>query len=400
MTQLADRWGLDPVYFWMRDSWRPDHPVEIGANGIVHVYGHAECTAVYSDPRTYSSNVEALLLGEAAEGEALTEGALSAADPPKHTKMRKIVSRAFTPNMVAGLAPQITKIAHELLDAAGGRESLELVGEFAYPMPVIVIADLLGVPRSDHALFKQWVDQIVAAEGEVSVESEGLRRDDENVAAAVGQVPELLDYLRGHIADRHSNPREDLLTKLVEAEVDGERLSEATVVIFARELLVAGHLTTSATIGNMVLCLDALPEQMSRLRENPGLAPGMIEETLRFLTPLAGAGRATAADAELAGVKVPKGSFVRLWLGAANRDERQFARPGVFDPDRDPNPHLGFGRGIHFCIGAALARLESRIGVNILLDRFPKLRTDPDNPVEFRPSEDVLGVTKLPMLAS
>jgi cytochrome P450 len=400
MTELADRWGLDPVYFWMRESWRPPDPVRIDDNGVVHVYGYAECVEVYSDPMTYSSNVEALLLGEAAEGESLTEGALSAADPPKHTKLRKIVSRAFTPKMVAGLAPQITKVAHELLDAAEGKERLELIEDFAYPLPVIVIADLLGVPRSDHALFKKWVDQIVAAEGEVSIEDTEARREDATVAAAVGQVPELIEYLRGHVAERRRQPRDDLLTKLVEAEIDGDRLSEAAVVIFARELLVAGHLTTSATIGNMVLCLDAHPEQMARLRADPNLAPGVIEETLRFLTPLAGAGRACVADTELAGVKVPKRSLVRLWLGAANRDEREFARPHVFDPDRDPNPHLGFGRGIHFCIGAPLARLESRIGVNILLDRFPRLRTDPDNAVEFRPSEDVLGVTKLPLLTS
>ncbi|MFE5123446.1 cytochrome P450 [Streptomyces sp. NPDC056669] len=400
MTELADRWGLDPVFFWMRDDWRPDAPVEIDDNGVVHVYGHAECAEVYSDPKSYSSNVEALLFGDAGHGEALTEGALSAADPPKHTKMRKIVSRAFTPRMAAGLAPQITKVTHELLDAAADKEGLELVGDLAYPMPVIVIADLLGIPRSDHTLFKQWVDQIVVAEGEVSIESVDVHREDANVAAAVGQVPELIEYLRGHVAERRRRPQDDLLTKLVEAEIDGERLSEAAVVIFARELLVAGHLTTSATVGNLVLCLDAFPEQMARMRANPDLAPGMIEETLRFLTPLAGAARASVADVELAGVKVPEGRLVRLWLGAANRDERQFTNPHVFDPDRDPNPHLGFGRGIHFCIGAPLARLESRIGVNILLNRYPQLRTDPDNPVEFRPSEDVLGVTKLPLLTS
>jgi cytochrome P450 len=399
MTQLAERWGLDPMYFWMRDGWRMDDPVDIDDNGVVHVYGWAECVEVFGDPATYSSNVEALLLGAAPEGEALSEGAMSAADPPKHTQMRKIVSSAFTPRMVAGLAPRIADITHELLDAMEGKEAPELIEDFAYPMPVIVIADLLGVPRSDRTLFKQWVDRIVTAEGEVSIEdAANLRRDDDNVVAAMGQVPELIEYLHQHIAERRRRPQQDLLTRLVQAEVDGFRLSDAAVATFARELLVAGHLTTSATLGNLVLCLDAHPDQMSRLRTDPALAPGAIEETMRFLTPLAGSVRASVSDAELGGVKVEKGRLIRLWLGPANRDERQFARPDVFDPDRDPNPHLGLGRGIHFCIGAPLARLESRIAVNTLLERFPEVRVDPDRAVEFRPSEDVLGVTKLPVI--
>ncbi|MGW6015344.1 cytochrome P450 [Streptomyces sp. NPDC055210] len=399
MTQLADRWGVNPAYFWMWDRW-PERPVEIDDSGVVHVYGHAECVQVYGDPKTYSSNVEALLLGEAEEGEALSDGALSAADPPKHTKMRKIVSRAFTPKMVADLEPRITKITHELLDAAEGKDGLELVEDLAYPMPVIVIADMLGVPHSDRYLFKRWVDQIVTAAGEVTVETAGVQRDDADVVAAMGQVPELMDYLRRHVVERRSKPQDDLLTKLVEAEIEGEHLSESAIVNFARELLVAGHLTTSATIGNMLLCLDAHPQQMARLRADPGLAPAVVEETLRFLSPLAGSVRATVADTVLAGVKVPARSLVRLWLGAANRDERQFARPHVFDPDRDPNPQLGFGRGIHFCIGAPLARLEGRVGVNVLLDRFPKLRTDPDSTPEFMDLEDVLGVSKLSMLTT
>ncbi|MFD7054931.1 cytochrome P450 [Streptomyces mirabilis] len=398
MTQLADRWGLDPAYFWMRNGWRPARPVEIDAAGVIHVYGYAECVEIYGDPKTYSSRVEALLLGDNGVDETLTEGTLTQADPPRHTKLRKAVSRAFAPQTVAGLAPRITEIVHELLDAAAGRESLELIADLADPMPVIVIADLLGVPPSDRELFQKWGHQMIAAAGEVPVEFGDAQRDDVDVAAALGHVPELFDYLREHIVERRRKPREDLLTKLIEAEIDGARLSENAVMNFATELLIAGHTTSSAALGNMVLCLDAHPEQMARLRDNPGVAPAMFEETMRFLGPIAGSARATVADVELAGVDVPKGALVRLWLAAANRDERQFARPEVFDPDRDPNPHLGFGRGIHFCIGAPLARLESRIAMNALLDRFPQLRTDPDRPAEFRRSEDVLGVTKLPLL--
>ncbi|QEV22005.1 cytochrome P450 [Streptomyces alboniger] len=402
MTQLADRWQVNPAFFWMWGH-RPEQPVKVDESGVVHVYGHAEILEVYGDPRVYSSNVEALLFG-APEGETLSEGALSAADPPKHTKLRKIVSRAFTPKLVADLEPRIAEVTGQLLDRAEDQGRLELVADLAYPMPVMVIADMLGVPRSDRDLFKQWVDTILTAAGEVNVEDAvkdgagGTQREDEDIAAAMGQVPELMEYLRAHAAERRVTPREDLLTRLVEAEVDGERLSDNQVVNFSRELLVAGHLTTSATIANMLLCLDAHPEQFARLRANADLIPGAAEETLRFLGPLAASVRATAEDTELAGVKIPGKSLVRLWLGAGSRDERVFERPDEFDPGRDPNPHLGFGRGIHFCIGAPLARLESSVCLRMLLDRYPGLRADPDQRPEFLGLDDLLAVSKLQML--
>jgi cytochrome P450 len=403
MTQLADRWGVNPAFFWMRGH-RPEEPVTVDEAGVVHVYGHSEILEVYgADPKVYSSNIEALLFGEAAEGEAHSEGTLSAADPPKHTKLRKIVSRAFTPKLVADLEPKITEVTNQLLDEVAGKERLDLVADLTWPMPVMVIADMLGVPRSDRDLFEQWVNTIVAASGEVSLEdasdiSADKRREDADVTTAMGQVPELMEYLRMHAAERRTKPREDLLTKLVEAEVDGERLSDNVVVNFSRELLVAGHLTTSATIGNMTLCLDAHPEQLARVRANPDLIPGAVEETLRYAGPLVGSARATAADTELAGVKIPKKSLVRLWLGASGRDERVFDRPHEFDPGRDPNPHLGFGRGFHVCIGAPLARLEARIGLRLLLDRYPTLRTAPDEQPEFLAVDDLLAISKLVML--
>ncbi|WP_282791992.1 cytochrome P450 [Streptomyces sp. CC224B] len=399
MTQLADRWGVDPAYFWMWDR-RPDAPVEADTNGIVHVYGHAECAEVYGNPAVYSSRVEELWCGRAPtpEEEALAEGVLTETDPPLHTKLRKLVSRVFTPRMVAGLEPGIVKLAQELLDAAVGKEKLDLVEDFAYPLPMIVIADMLGVPHSDRALFKQWVDRMAAAAGAFPVEAGGAGQGGDDVAVALGRVPEMLAYLREQVAERRVKPREDLLTKLVEAEVDGERLSEAAVVNLARELLVAGHGTTALTLGNALLCLDAHPAQQARLRADPGLAPAVVEETLRFLGPIAHAPRAAIMDTELAGVAVPEGTMVKLWLGAANRDERRFDRPHVFDPDRDPNPHLAFGRGIHFCLGAPLARLESRIGLTMLLDRYPTLRTDPEDPPEFMAVDGVLGPSRLPLL--
>lgn len=396
MTELADRWGLNPAHFWMWDR-KPEWPVKTDENGVVHVYGYQEVVDVYSNPAAYSSNVSAAFLGDAEVEDGFNEGTLLQQDPPEHTKLRKLVSGVFTARMVAALEPRITAVTSELLDAAadGAGFELELVDALTYPMPVIVIAELLGVPQSDRALFKGWVDRMVAAAGAMTASEGDQQMEDADVAAAMRHVPELLDYLRQHVEERKTTPRQDLITKLVQAEVDGERLSDAAVVNFANELLVIGHATTSALLGNMLLCLDARPDHMARLRRNPGLVQGVTEETLRYMTPVTGSYRVASTDTELAGVPVPKGSLLTLWLGAANRDERQFDRPHVFDPDRTPNPHLGFGRGIKFCIGAPLARLEARIAVNLLLERFPKLYVHPDVPPEFLPVDNTIGVTKL-----
>lgn len=209
------------------------------------------------------------------------------------------------------------------------------------------------------------------------------------------QVRHLTDYLGEHVEDRRRNPRADLITRLVEAEVDGERLSHTEVANFAVLLLIAGHLTTTMLIGNTVLCWDAHPHHHALARTDRSTVPAMIEESLRLLSPFASLGRVSTTETELGGQSIPADQLVMVWIGAANRDPRQFLSPDVFDPARDPNPHLGFGRGIHFCIGAPLARLEGRVALNQLLERFPKLAVDPDQPPEFQPNPNMTGVRKL-----
>jgi hypothetical protein len=391
MTNLADTWGINEAQFWLRGVL-PAQPVEHDSTaGIWNVYGYPEVLEILSDPATFSSNNQRLV----PEATGFAEGNLLQMDPPDHNKLRKLVSHGFTPKVVADLEPRIAALTGELLDAVSDRT--ELVRDLAYPLPVIVIAELLGVPSSDRGLFKKWVGAMFNSTNRFSLKDRS-KEQEEYMAKAMGQVQQLVAYLGEHVAERRRNPREDLLSKLVAAEVDGARLSDAEVANFGMVLLIAGHITTTMLLGNTVLCLDAHPQQFAKVRADRSLVPAAIEESLRFFSPFAEVSRVTNRDVELAGQRIPADEMVLCWIAAANRDARQFADPHVFDIGRDPNPQIGFGRGIHFCLGAPLARLEGRVALNILLDRFPNLRTDPDEGPEFLPSPSMTGVNKLPLL--
>ncbi|MGP4019061.1 cytochrome P450 [Saccharopolyspora sp. 5N708] len=395
MTAHTERWDSFPQLPWLHGQ-QPQQAVRFDEElGVWNVYGHQEAVEVLSDPHTFSSDVGRLLPIEL--DESLVEGDLTQLDPPVHRKLRRLVSHAFTPKIVADLEPRIAALTHELLDAVADRQRIELVADLAYPLPVVVIAELLGVPSSDRELFRKWAEEQLSGGSQLSVvddQGEQQRR----LEAQGASFTQIIDYLRGHAAERRRHPRQDLLTQLVQAEVDGERLTDNEVVNFANLLLAAGHITTTMLLGNTVLCLDANPQQAARVRADRALVPGAIEESLRLLTPFALTYRATTAEVELDGQRVPADQVLSVWLSAANRDGRQFADPDAFDPTRDPNPHLGFGRGIHFCLGAPLARLEGRIALNILLDRFPQLSTDPDNAPTFMPGTDMIGANSLPLL--
>ncbi|MGH3625753.1 MAG: cytochrome P450 [Sciscionella sp.] len=399
MTTLVDTWGVHEQQFWLRGKV-PAEPVRFEPEtGMWNVYGYHEILEILSDPDTFSSDTTRLLpdVMQKADLKQLSEGNLVQMDPPEHRKLRKLVSHAFTPKVVADLEPRIAALTNELLDEVTTSDRMELVADLAYPLPVIVIAELLGVPSSDRHLFKQWVDKMLQNSSQFSL----VNHDEEQermLETAMEQNKHLTDYLGEHAAERKRHPREDLLTKLVEAEVDGERLTETGVANFANILLIAGHITTTMLLGNTVLCLDSNPEQAARVHADRSMIPSAIEESLRFFSPFAALGRATNREVEIGDTPVPADALLMVWIAAANRDPRQFTDPNVFNPARDPNPHLGFGRGIHFCIGAPLARLEGRVALGILLDRFPALRTDPQALPEFIPSPNMTGVRKLPLL--
>ncbi|AXB42131.1 cytochrome P450 [Amycolatopsis albispora] len=391
-TTLAQRWGLNPEQFWLRGEL-PERSVAYDPkSGMWNVYTYRDVVRVLSDPATYSSDTSRLL----PERKEFTEGSIISLDPPLHQKLRKLVSHAFTPKVIADLEPRIAELTHELLDQAEG-DRIDLVSGLAYPLPVIVIAELLGVPAEDRNLFKDWVDKMLERSGQFSLNDSPEERD-KMMEAAMEQLDQLIAYLGEHAAERRRQPREDLLTKLVEAEVDGVRLTDREVVNFANVLLIAGHITTTMLLGNTVLCLDEYPDQKAKVLADRELVPGAIEESLRFLSPFATTARVTNTDVELGNTVIEADQMVLVWLAAANRDPEHFTDPGVFDVTREPNTQIAFGRGIHFCLGAPLARLEGRVALNILLDRFPGLRTDPAEAPEFLPQPTMTGVRRLPLV--
>ncbi|MEU8244554.1 cytochrome P450 [Actinoplanes missouriensis] len=376
----------------MRGQQPPEPVTHEPMTGMWNIFGYPEAAEVLSNPQIFSSNT-ARLLPEAGDASA---GDMTQMDPPDHFKLRRLVSSAFSRKVVADHEPQVIELANQLLDEASGKDRIELVNDLAYPLPVIVIAEMLGVPSSDRHLFKGWVDALFEQTQQFSFADDDQRQRD--VEEGLNRVRPILEYLGQHAAERRRSPREDLLTRLVQAEVDGERLTDTEIVNFANILLIAGHITTTMSLANTVLCLDTHPEQQRAVRADPSLIPAAIEESLRLFSPFAASGRVTNEEVELGGKKIGANQMLYVWLAAANRDERQFPNPHAFDVSRSPNPHFGFGHGVHHCFGAPLARLQVRLALKVLLDRFPELRRDPDNPPRFMPSPNMTGVTSLTLL--
>jgi len=287
-------------------------------------------------------------------------------DPPAHTKLRALISRAFTPRMIADLEHRIRRIVQELLDRAAASAEFDLASNFSIPLAMQVIAGMIGIPDSDWERYTRWSDTILRLSYSRSGgdEAQRVQRDFAEVTA------EMSGYLAAMIAERRNAPREDLLTSLVNAEVDGEHLSHEEILGFFQLLVVAGQETTSDLINNSVLTLLEHPEQLARLRQAPELLPQAIEEVLRYRSPLQWMMRTPRRDIELHGATIPAGAFVLPVIGSANRDPSVFTDPQRFDITRDPNPHVAFGHGIHFCLGAALSRMETRIALGALLERF------------------------------
>jgi cytochrome P450 len=336
---------------------------------------------VLGDPETFSSAVPA------------PRNWFLFSDPPGHTKQRALISRAFIPRVVTNLAPQIREFSRELLDAVIERGEMDLANEYAGPLAMKVIATLIGIPASEWVRFRKWSDGVL----EISRTRSGSGESARAFAAFQAVTGEMRDYLEVVVSERARAPKDDLLTRLVEAEVDGERLSSDELLGFFQLLIVGGQETTANLIANAILCLIENPDQLSRLREQADLLPSAIEEVLRYRSPVAWLMRTPKRDVELHGQVIPRGALVLPMIGSANRDPRQFPDAGRFDITRDPNPHIAFGQGAHFCLGAPLARLEARIALADLLDRLDDIAPASEAPWEPRKALNVHGPERLPI---
>ncbi len=314
-------------------------------------------------------------------------------DPPRHSRLRALITKAFTPRSVANLEPRIRELSRGLLNRVIEQGAMDLVADYAIPLPMRVIAEMLGIPTEDLTQYKRWSDQTLKLSYSLFRGGDEVQAVSEFRTAAA----EIRTYLPRLLAQRRQEPRDDLLTRLVQAEVDGEQLTEEEVCAFFQILLVAGQETTTHLISNAIVCLLEHPGELARLRANLDLLPSAIEEVLRYRAPLQWVMRAPKHDVEMHGVTIPAGKLILPVIGSANRDPRVFPDANRFDITRNQNPHLAFGQGLHVCLGAPLARLEARIALTDLLERLPDLRFASDDPWSPRQALNAHGPSHLPV---
>jgi cytochrome P450 len=366
----------DPYPFFA--ALREHEPVHQTPFGVYLLSRHADAAAIVRDPRLSNNQENSDLFRAFAEANPQSDEAMDQMntvvmlfmDPPDHSRLRGLVSKAFTPKMVERLRSRVQQIVDERLDAveARGDGRMDVVTELAYPLPVVIICELLGVPPEDHATFSSWSSELAA-----SIDPDPLITPEQQVRInAAGEA--FLQYFSDLIERRRRSLRDDLLSALIEAEEGGDRLTQDELLGTALFLLIAGHETTVNLIGNGTLALLRHRDQLDRLRDDPDLDRHAVEELLRFDSPVQLTQRITLDDYQVGDVTIPKGQNLIPLLGAANRDPDAFAEPDKLDLGREnANRHVAFGGGHHFCLGAALARLEGAAAIGTLVRRFPAI---------------------------
>jgi cytochrome P450 len=389
MTHLpAIEQPLDPFPHY--EAMRRGQPVFYDQeSGVWHVYLYDDVQRVLSEHSTFSSRMAG---DNPSETGQLFAASLINTDPPRHRQLRSLVTQAFTPRSVEALAPRISEITDALLDPAVPLGTMDLIEELAYPLPVIVIAELMGIPAADRDRFKQWSDTIVSQTRPASGEPGDTADHDQGTAHL-----EMADYFMGMIEERRRRPGNDLISKLLAAQIDGQHLDAVELLGFCALLLVAGNETTTNLIGNAVLSFAEHPGTIERLSAGPALLSSAIEEVLRYRSPVQSMYRVAAAGTVLGDRNIPAGSPLVAWIGSANRDPAHFPGPDAFDIERSPNHHLAFGQGIHFCLGAPLARLEARIALQAVISRLPGLALAPGTLLERMDSTIIYGLKQLPV---
>ena len=314
-------------------------------------------------------------------------------DPPEHDRIRGLVNKAFTPRAIEEIKPRIKEVANELLDAVAGEPEIEFMDAMATPLPVIVISELLGVPPEDRDKFKEWSHALVSVSPSDMKDMDALRQRMQEARAG---STALADYFREQVERRRDDPGDDLISRLIEAEEEGDRLSEPEMIALCRLLLAAGNLTTTDLLGNGLLELLRHPDQMQILRDDLDRVPAAVEEMLRYTPPVSNSGRLMADDTEIAGCPVGKHRSVAVSLMGANRDPDVFDDPETFDVTREENRHLSFGGGIHYCIGAPLARAEAQGALRVLLERYEHIEAAiPVDDIEWRGGGAFRGLRSL-----
>jgi len=370
-----------PMYARMRSQDPVSHNRDLN---LWSVFRYDDVRTVLSDHAHFSSQFGGRRRDPQEQG-----GNLITSDPPRHTQLRSLVNRAFTPRAVQALAPRIEAIAQELLTAvvARGTGETDLVKDFSYPLPVIVIAEMLGIPSTDREQFKHWSDEIVASADQIVGGS----------TSGSGAHEQMALYFHDAIRQRRAHPSDDLISALLAAEVENEHLSEEDILALCWLLLVAGNETTTNLITNTVRSLLEHPDQLELLRADEHLWQPAIEESLRYRSPVQAMFRITQGDTAIGDVVIPRDTRVVAWIGAANRDPERFANPDDFDIRRDPNPHIAFGHGIHFCLGAPLARLEALIALQTVFSTLPDLARKDNGPLTPARGFIVHGLASLPL---
>jgi cytochrome P450 len=360
----------DDPYPWYR-LLREESPVRPMPDGSWLLTRHADCEQVYKDPRSFSSDKKAEFRPKFGDSPLFVHHPTSLVfnDPPLHTRVRRLIVGALTPRAIADMEPPLVLLVDDLLDRMAGAATVDLIEDFACAIPLEIIGNLLGVPREERGPLREWSLAILGA---LEPQLDQAQLDRGNHA-----VEDFVRYLETLVARRRAapgDPERDVLTRLIQGEPAGEKLSETELLQNCIFLLNAGHETTTNLIGNALVLLDQWPGERTRLLEQPGLIRSAVEECLRFESSNQLGNRRALAPARVGGVALPAGALVTLCIGAANRDPAQFADPDRFDIGRIPNRHLAFGSGAHLCAGHALARLEGRVAVGRFLDRFPRYR--------------------------
>ena len=374
MENLWDR--LDPYPFYR--NMRADKPVYFDDTYRIYgVYRYQDVKKVLGDYNLFSSQ-----FGKAfnPEGGPFSESLINQ-DPPAHTKLRSIVMKAFTPRAVERMESSIQDICNELV-AGMKKGETDFVKSFTYPLPVTVIAEMIGIPISDMDKFKRWSDTVVGG-------------SPESYADFPTAMKEMSDYFMNMIKLRKQDPKDDLISAVIAAEVDGEKLSMIQTLGFLILLLIAGNETTTNLISNAIYVFDQYPGTYETLRNDRSLVPQAIEEVLRYRSPVQSIFRVAKQDVDIAGVTVPSGAVLQPWIGSANHDERVFNNSEKFDIYRKDNRHIAFGEGIHYCLGAPLARLEAKVAMNTLLDNFKTIVVDRKKPIVPQDSDIVFGFKEL-----